>query len=107
MRTRHLGSLCVAVLVAGLAACDDASDPTTVPQHPQFAAASVKAQTTRHLITFKSSMPSTFEARVKALGGKVSLKDDALGFAAVSGLDDQSARAWSATVSPRTPRSSR
>ena len=68
--------------VAGLAACDNASDPTTVPQHPQFAAARVKAQTTRYLITFKSTMPRAFEARVKALGGKVSLKDDALGFAA-------------------------
>jgi subtilisin family serine protease len=92
MRTRHLGSWCVAVIVAGLAACDNASDPTTVPQHPQFAAARVKAQTTRYLITFKSTMPRAFEARVKALGGKVSLKDDALGFAAVSGLDDQEAQ---------------
>lgn len=92
MSIRHIGSWCVAVVVAGLAACDTTSDPTAVPQHPQFAAASVKAQTTRYLITFKSTMPSAFEARVKALGGTVSLKDDVLGFAAVSGLDAEDAQ---------------
>lgn len=80
----------MAVVLGGLAACDSASDPTTVPQHPQFAAA--KTQPSRYLITFKSTMPSGFEARVKALGGKVSLKDDVLGFAAVSGLGEREAQ---------------
>jgi choline dehydrogenase-like flavoprotein len=84
--------LCVAVGVAGLAGCDSTSDPTPLAQHPQFAAARVKAETTRYLITFTGRVPSGFEARVKALGGKVSLKDDVLGFAAVRGLDAQEAQ---------------
>jgi lantibiotic leader peptide-processing serine protease len=90
MSTSRFGSICVAIVLGGLAACDSASDPTTVPQHPQFAAA--KTQPSRYLITFKSTMPSGFEARVKALGGTVSLKDDVLGFAAVIGLGEREAQ---------------
>lgn len=91
MPTRPLRAFCVAVVVAGLAACDS-SDPTPVAQHPQFTAARVQAATTRYLVTFKSGVPGTLEARVKALGGTVSLKDAALGFAAVSGLGETEAQ---------------
>jgi lantibiotic leader peptide-processing serine protease len=90
MSISRLGSLCTVVVLAGLAACDSASDPTTVPQQPAFAAS--RAQAPDYFITFKAQMPAAFEARVIALGGKVNRKDDALGFASVSGLDAQEAQ---------------
>jgi subtilisin family serine protease len=88
----RFGSLCIAVAVVGLAACDEASDPTSVPQQPAFAASRAKALLPDYLVTFKAQVPVGFEARVAALGGKVNRKDDALGFASVSGLDAQEAQ---------------
>jgi subtilisin family serine protease len=82
----------LAAVLAGLAACDSSSDPTPAVQQPQLSAVRAKAQTTRYLVTFRAGVPGAFEARVKALGGKVSLKDATLGFAAVSGLDEQEAQ---------------
>ena len=92
MPSNPLRAMSLAVVLAGLAACDNTSDPTPVVQQPQLSTASAKAQTSRYLVTFKARMPATFEARVTSLGGKVSLQDDKLGFAAVSGLDDAEAQ---------------
>src|SRR5690349_7453504 len=92
MSISRFGSLCVAVAVVGLAACDEASDPTNVPQQPAFAASRAKALLPDYLGNFKAGVPAGFEARVAALGGKVNRKDDALGFASVSGLDAQEAQ---------------
>jgi lantibiotic leader peptide-processing serine protease len=92
MSPSNLRALCVAVGVVSVVACDSTSDPTPIAQRPQFAAARLKAETTRYLITFTARIPSGFEARVTALGGQVSLKDDVLGFAAVRGLDEQEAQ---------------
>src|SRR5204863_7811273 len=58
---------------------------------PAFAARASSNSPT-YFVTFKSRVPSTFAARVAALGGKVRLKDDALGFASVSGLTEQEAQ---------------
>ena len=87
----HLSSLGAVLLVGGVAACDSSSAPTPVADQPRISAASARAATSRHLVTFKAGVPAAFVARVKALGGKVALEDDALGFAAVSGLSDQEA----------------
>jgi subtilisin family serine protease len=87
----HLSSLGAVLLAAGVAACDNSSAPTPVAEQPRISAASARAATGRHLVTFKAGVPDGFVARVKALGGKVALQDGALGFAAVSGLSDQEA----------------
>jgi subtilisin family serine protease len=92
MPISRLRAVGIAVVLGGLAACDSASDPTTVPQQPAFAASKANAGPPDYLVTFKSQAPAAFEARVKALGGKVNRQDDALGFASVSGLDDQAAQ---------------
>jgi lantibiotic leader peptide-processing serine protease len=88
MRVSSLGAI---LAVAAVAACDNSSAPTTVVDQPRISAASARAATSRHLVTFNAAIPDAFVARVKALGGKVAIKDDALGFAAVSGLNDQEA----------------
>jgi lantibiotic leader peptide-processing serine protease len=92
MSISRLGSICIAAVVGGLAACDSASDPTAVPQQPAVAASRAKVVPPDYLVTFKAQMPAAFEARVKALGGTVNRKDDALGFASVRGLDAQEAQ---------------
>jgi subtilisin family serine protease len=43
-------------------------------------------------MTFTAKIPAGFEARVVALGGRVALRDDAMAFATVSGLDAQEAQ---------------
>src|SRR6185312_8633060 len=89
--TRH-ASLGTILLLAGLAACENGSDPTPLADQPKISAASTKASTLRHFITFKGAIPERFDARVQALGGKVALKENVLRFASVTGLSDQDAQ---------------
>ena len=90
MPPKQLRPLCVALALAGLAACEDSSDPTPVTQN--LSAAGAQARGTRYVVTFKSGVPNGFDLRVAALGGKVSLRDEVLGFAAVSGLSERGAQ---------------
>jgi lantibiotic leader peptide-processing serine protease len=89
LRTTRYG---IVLLLAGLVACEDASEPTTGLNQPGLSASRAQAATERHLITFNTAVPDGFAVRVKALGGKVALTDDALGLAAVTGLSDQDAQ---------------
>lgn len=83
MTNRTLASLLLAGSVA-LSACIDDS-PTGV--RPGAPAPSASAAAGRHLVVFSAGVPADFEARVAALGGKVELKLEKLGGAAVSGLN--------------------
>jgi lantibiotic leader peptide-processing serine protease len=78
------------LLVSSLVACGDDS-PTAPSDQGAASPSAAKVPGRRHLFTFDDRRSSRFATRVTALGGKLELGDDALGFAAVSGLSDRAA----------------
>jgi subtilisin family serine protease len=94
MNLRRSLSPALALLLVSLVGCESTTDQSDIPERPSLAARqAVEATLRRHLVVFKQGAPaaSDFGAQVAALGGKVELRSDALGFASVSGLSDAAA----------------
>ncbi len=87
---RQLGAL---ALLLGVVACADPitvneADPTLTLKQGQPMLLDAESLTGRQLVIFGqgSGLPADVAARIEQMGGTVELTDDALGFAAVSGL---------------------
>jgi subtilisin family serine protease len=88
MRCMRRLSYAALLVLAGVVACEGA--PSTTEADPA-ALTAARGPSSRYVVTFKGAIPSGFAARVEAVGAKVALRDDAFGFAALSGLSDQAA----------------
>jgi len=87
---RQLGAL---ALLLGVVACADPitvneADPTLTLKQGQPMLLDAESLTGRQLVIFGqgSGLPADVAARIEQMGGTEELTDDALGFAAVSGL---------------------
>lgn len=90
MKQSHLlYAAAIAVLVTACA--DDTIAPTQMAR-PQMSAVSAP----RHVVAFKSGVPSDIDAAVSALGGSIDLRLNKLGGAVISGLSAEGAAALAA-----------
>ncbi len=93
-------SQCAAAGLMAAAACKYdariAPEPTGAARAPQFAAMAATAkgaagQNGRHIVTFRSQIPTDFAARIGQLGGQVLWTSPGAGLAVVRGLSSTSA----------------